>query len=60
MYAEITAALTSLKSLAEIAKLTSDAKTSAQVIQKTIELNAIILAMQEKMSALHSDKNALL
>lgn len=60
MYAEISAALTSIKSLIEIAKLTNDAKISSQVLQKTAELNATILTLQEKMMALHSDKDRLL
>ncbi len=60
MYAEIAAILTSLKSLGEIAKLTSDVKASAQVIEKTIELNSAILVMQEKMATLHADKDILL
>lgn len=60
MYAEIATALASIKSLAEIAKITSDVKASAQVIQKTAELNITILALQEKMSTVLTEKDALL
>lgn len=60
MYAEITLALSSIKSLIDIAKITNDVKTSSEVLKQTIELQSVIITLQEKMTLLQSEKAALI